>query len=206
MPLPRLNLRAQSDSELRLYAKSVIDAMRNNIYFGAHSVMIETAAQAVDAFGQSVGKHLEMKNLMRAATIKKGMDRKKAEKALSGLAALVAAVSAGNADVIISSQMKLRKKRTPLGQLSAPGNLLANITEFEGTCALRWERVRGASVYEIEFKLKEDEAPWQRFQTVTAAKAEVSGLIGGQFYYFRVRAIGAAGPGAWSDLALRRAP
>ena len=41
---------------------------------------------------------------------------------------------------------------------------------------------------------------------VTKSKATVSGLATGTKYWFRVRAIGAAGPGPWSDPATKVAP
>ena len=38
------------------------------------------------------------------------------------------------------------------------------------------------------------------------SKMVVTGLTPGAAYVFRIRAIGAAGAGPWSDIALRRAP
>ena len=40
----------------------------------------------------------------------------------------------------------------------------------------------------------------------TKSKATVSGLVTGTKYYFRVAGIGAAGQGAWSELASEVAP
>ena len=42
--------------------------------------------------------------------------------------------------------------------------------------------------------------------TVTKSKATVTGLTSGTKYWFRVRAIGATGPGPWSDPATKIAP
>jgi hypothetical protein len=47
---------------------------------------------------------------------------------------------------------------------------------------------------------------WQAVKSVTASKFTVTGLTPGAVYAFRVRAVGAAGVGPWSDEAVRRAP
>lgn len=206
MAKPRLDLRTKKDPELKLFAEDVVKAMRESAHFAAHLAMVEAAAAQVTEFSTSLLEQSLAEITLRTATKRKQAARKAAEMALTTLASLAASVAQGNAAVILDTQMPLRRKRTPVGRLPAPGDLRAEPSDFEGACDLTWELVKGSSVYEVEYRLQEDSAPWQRSVIVTASKARVSGLTPGALYYFRVRAIGTAGPGTWSDVALRRAP
>ena len=65
-----------------------------------------------------------------------------------------------------------------------------------------WEAVEGA-VYEIQWF---SDAPLTQMvgsATVTASELEVQGLVRGNQYWFRVRAVRASQPGPWSDQATR---
>jgi hypothetical protein len=207
MAKPRLDLRTKKDNELQHFAEGVVRAMRESAHFAAHLAMVEAAATQVTEFSTALLEQGVAETTLRAATKRKQAARKKAELALTTLASLAASVAQGNAAVILDTQMPLRRKRTPVGRLPAPADLRAEPSDFEGACDLTWELVKGTSVYEVEYKLQAapDDA-WQRFASVTPSKARVTGLTPGAQYYFRVRSIGTAGPGTWSDVALRRAP
>jgi hypothetical protein len=71
---------------------------------------------------------------------------------------------------------------------------------------LSWQPVPGSSSYEVDCKLHSDTAVWERVKSVTASKLSLDSLTPGALYAFRVRAIGSAGAGPWSDEAVRRAP
>ena len=95
----------------------------------------------------------------------------------------------------------------PIGALPAPGNLRAEATLTEGQIELRCNVVKGASSYEWECRPYNDlNAPWEAVKPSTSARLLVTGLTPGTNYAFRVRAIGSAGPGTWSDEASERAP
>ena len=64
----------------------------------------------------------------------------------------------------------------------------------------------GASTYEWQMRLHDNAATWQALKTSTTVKINVPSLTPGTVYAFRVRAIGSAGPGTWSDEATERAP
>jgi hypothetical protein len=60
------------------------------------------------------------------------------------------------------------------------------------------------SIYEVQQAVSTD-GPWTNVLTDTPSVARITGLTSGNLYYFRVRAKGAAGYGAWSDLCSKRA-
>lgn len=117
------------------------------------------------------------------------------------------AVTPNDLAALASTGFPLRGSTTnTVGDLPAPGDVTAKASDNEGQIDLRCEAVRGASTYEWQQRLHTDATGWQPLRTTTTARTSVTGLTPGTVYAFRVRAIGAAGPGTWSDEATERAP
>jgi hypothetical protein len=117
------------------------------------------------------------------------------------------AVTPNDLAALQSTGFPLRSAGAPIGDLPGPGDLRAQATAKEGEIDLRCNTVKGASSYEWECRPHDTpNAPWTAIKSSTAAKILVSSLTPGTLYGFRVRAVGAAGPGAWSDEATERAP
>ncbi len=146
---------------------------------------------------------------------------------LNQLAAYIQNVSGGNADMILSSGFELRKQPTPVGVVAQPQSLVARATLNESEIRLYWAPVNGAKAYDVEYKdlgftggggaiptpgtpspspsPGEAAIAWAFMESVTASDFKATGLNSGHIYQFRVRALGASGHGAWSDLAQERA-
>lgn len=106
-----------------------------------------------------------------------------------------------------STGFPLRSDNAPIGALPAPGDLRAVATGNAGEIELRCNTVKGASSYEWECKVHDNvSAPWSAIKSSTTTKILVPALTPGTLYGFRVRAIGSAGAGTWSDEASERAP
>lgn len=117
------------------------------------------------------------------------------------------AVTPNDLAALQSTGFPLRSPGTPIGSLPAPGDMRATATDNEGVVDLRCDVVRGASSYEWECRPHDTPgAPWAAIKSSTAAKLLVTGLTPGTLYGFRVRAVGSAGSGTWSDEATERAP
>lgn len=123
---------------------------------------------------------------------------------LESLAGYVQAASGGDEAKILSAGMSVRAPSSPVGPLSAPQDLVVFIGEQEGTCLLEWESLYGASTYIVEYA-SSPSGPWTNGITVTATRALIGGLTSGAKYFFRVRAVGAAGNSPWSDVAMKMA-
>jgi hypothetical protein len=105
-----------------------------------------------------------------------------------------------------STGFPLRTIGGPIGDLPAPGDLRATPRKKAGEIDLRCDTVKGAGSYEWECRLHTDGTPWSAIKTSLTATIRVTDLTPGALYAFRVRAIGAAGAGDWSDEAIGRAP
>lgn len=183
-------------------------AMTGNPLFPSPLPSMAEASAMVADYEAAVADFLAKSQALRLAMSIKESKREALQALLTGLAGYVQAATAGDASGILSSGMQVRSGVAPVGDLAAPGDLSARVGENEGEVFLVWRRLSGARSYEVEWATQEhrEARKWQRAGVVTAAKLRVTGLTPGGVFVFRVRAIGAAGAGAWSDEAVRRAP
>jgi hypothetical protein len=79
-------------------------------------------------------------------------------------------------------------------------NLSSEPGELEGTILVKWDSLGiGRPTYFLECAQNVN-GPWVLTQAVTAASAVCASLTPGGEYFFRVRAHGAAGYSAYSDI------
>ncbi|MFM8469931.1 MAG: fibronectin type III domain-containing protein [Limisphaerales bacterium] len=103
--------------------------------------------------------------------------------------------------------MEVRDPAAPIGDLPAPGNISATEGDHDGEIDAHWNRVKGAKSYVTQrTTTPTDAASWGNPVISTKSKVSLTGLVTGTKYYLRVAAIGAAGQGAWSELASQVAP
>ena len=111
----------------------------------------------------------------------------------------------GAAATLQSGGWELQAARAPVGQLPQPASLVATGGDLEGTVDLSWDTLwRGVQAY-IAQQATKPSGPWTQCYVGKASNCTVTGLTSGTQYWFQVRAIGAAGPSAWSDPATKRA-
>jgi hypothetical protein len=93
----------------------------------------------------------------------------------------------------------------PVGQLPQPQNLHATGGDLDGTVDLAWDAIkRGVQTYVAERATAAD-GPYTQCYLGKASSCTDTGLTSGTEYWYRVKALGAAGPSAWSDRASKRA-
>ena len=127
-----------------------------------------------------------------------------AEDAARTLAAAAEGVTSDAAE-LQSGGWDLRGVPTPVGPLPAPASLAATGGDQEGEVDLSWDAIpRGVQTFLAE-QAPAPTGPWTQFYVGKVSKCTASGLTSGTQYWFRVRAVGAAGPGPWSDPATKRA-
>ena len=93
----------------------------------------------------------------------------------------------------------------PVGQLPQPQNLHATGGDLDGSVDLGWDAIkRGVQTYIAERATAAD-GPYTQCYIGKASSCTDTGLVSGTEYWYRVKALGAAGPSAWSDRASKRA-
>ncbi|MBI3881500.1 MAG: hypothetical protein HY301_15730 [Verrucomicrobia bacterium] len=107
--------------------------------------------------------------------------------------------------VRLSSGYPLESDRTPIGPLPAPANFTVTFGDMPGTLSFTMDPVKGAKTYLIELATAAT-GPFTQVLVSTSSDGVVPGLTSGTVYYLRAKAVGAAGTGAASDIAMKMAP
>lgn len=128
------------------------------------------------------------------------------DQSLTARAAYYEAATPNNMEALASVGLPLRAAPTPIGDLPAPANLRGAARDIAGEVDLRCKTLKGAGSYEWECRLHTDAGVWEHVKISLSASIRVTGLTSLTLYAFRVRGIGSAGPGAWSDEFVVRAP
>jgi hypothetical protein len=161
--------------------------------FAAQIDLVETKADAVAA----------AKTALSSAEWELEQETAKLDTMGRSLADYVEGASMGNPATLESSGFQLAPPRQPVGVLPAPSNLRA-LPGQEKTCELRWDRGRGVQSWVAECA-PAPEGPWSEIYKGTRARCTATNLTSGTPYWFRVQAIGAAGPSDWSAPTTKRA-
>jgi hypothetical protein len=201
----KLDLKSKTDLELAAFADNHITKITGNATYTTPSPTAVAFQAALDAFNTDLAELAAARSTVTEKVTDKEGTRAALETMLNQRGGYVDDKSGGDEAKIQSAGFEVRGTPAPIGELPAPGNLVTTTGDNEGEIDLTWNRVRGASAYEIECKVNTGPESWQAVKVVTNSRFTVTALIPGTVYAFRVRAIGAAGSGAWSDQAIRRA-
>jgi hypothetical protein len=125
---------------------------------------------------------------------------KKLDSMLSKLAAYVQVVSDGDEVIIHSAGMSVANegpRKYPT--IETPEGLLAKISPNPGELRFRWNAIRNAGGYEVQWCPNPlNDGGWKDYSHVSASNILLQGLPSGQMVWLRVRAFSAAGESAWS--------
>jgi len=124
---------------------------------------------------------------------------------LRTLANYVAMTAAGNGNVILSSGFDIRNEAEPVPPVSVPGAVVAERSTHGGVVNLDWEVVSNTVSYQVMMTTSDPsmaDAVWTSVAVTSKSKAEVNNLTPGQYYWFRVKAVGRSSSSGFSDPAM----
>jgi hypothetical protein len=197
----KLGLSRLSPDELVDLGNTVKTAMTGNANFPAPNPPLATIGTLVTTAQTKINAY----NLLKAQTDTALSDRDTALQALrNGLSQEgdhVQNVSGGDRTKIESAGMSVRDDGAPIGTPTQVLNLVLTEGDFEGSLDAAWDRVRGASSFEIQISPDPiTPTSWAFKQSASKSSATISGLTSGAKLWVHVRAIGAGNtPGPWSD-------
>ena len=196
----RLNLRKVKAVDLHQIATNVLTAMTGNPVFPNPTPGLATIAATL---ARAQARNTEADELYQQWRAKRAECRE-ADAELTGLlqalVSYVQSASGGDEAAILSAAMSVFAPRVAIGSLPAPGRVRTRPNGSETSCLVEWSPIYGAASYVVECAT-DPTGDWRVVAVSVRAEAEITGLASGTRYYFRVRAIGAAGDGPWSDIA-----
>jgi hypothetical protein len=203
----KLNLSKRSVQEILQLANDIKTAMTGNTHFTTPNPSLTaigtllTTAQTKTNEASAAATTSKMKTDERNAA----MDDLSA--GLTQLAAYVESTSAGDPLIIQSAGMDVKSTPAPIGIPAQVVNVFLTASDAEGSLDAQWDPVRGAKSYEIQWSLDPiTSTSWVGLISVTKSSAMLNSFTSGQRIWIRLRAIGAAGAGPWSDPAVKTVP
>ncbi|MBP6573371.1 MAG: fibronectin type III domain-containing protein [Flavobacteriales bacterium] len=200
----KLALSQLSPAKLVERARAIVLALTGNLAYTTPNpplVDITAAADALETADTAV-----LNNGGKQDYLARNERMQELRDKLTLLGAYVQVTSGGDPEKILSAGYPTRKAPEPVGLVPAPKYIFAVASALTGVIDLRWGRVRGRMFYEVEINLGNVlNNDWKPLVAQSANVYAATGLASDVLISFRVRAVGAAGPGPWSDPAIEKA-
>jgi hypothetical protein len=207
MAQTKLNLGRLNIQQLLQSANNVKTAMTGNANFTAPIPPLPT-------IGTLITNLVNANNTYQSGVVTQSQNltlRDNAEDALAAgltsLAAYVQAQSGGDAAKIQSAGMDVKGAPAPAGMPGQVSNLALTFGDNAGELDAQWDSDPAAYSYEIQTSPDPMTATsWVAQPGVTKSSTALLGLTSGARQWVRVRSVGSAGTGAWSDPATKIVP
>ena len=207
MPLIVTGVTTLTDAELIRFAKNVHTALQGNVNVPVPNPPLPALQDLITAAEIGVNAYEAEKAVLR----NKKNARDEAIKALCDAlrieADTVQAITGGDPDKIETTGFRVRAQPTPVGTPAQVTSLVLAAGPADATLKAAWKPVHGVRSYELEASFDPiTPASWNFKGTVTKSTATMNSFTSGAKVWVRVRGIGTAGPGPWSDPAVKTVP
>ncbi|MGB4776389.1 MAG: fibronectin type III domain-containing protein [Daejeonella sp.] len=195
MALITISFKNSSDQDFLVDAGQIKFSMTGNANFPDPNPSLDEIQEGIDEYSAA----LDNMGNGTGATLIKEEKRAKLEKKLKKLGLYVESAADGNAVIAESSGFKLRDKGSPVGVL-AKAYLKVVPGPAKGSLHLSVDKVRGAKMYQFEYKLSSDTSndSW-KIVVNSQTSVVISNLVSGEEYVFRVAGLGTNPTRVYSD-------
>jgi len=200
-----LGLSGITPHRLLVSMRNMLSKMSNNPDFPNPVPTLATYATAVDQLANAIDAY-ELNPGPRELSARNQAFRT-AKALTTDLGSYVQAASNGELAKIQSAGCQVRRPNAPIGQLAAPPNAKAATTLYPGRIVVSWGAVKGRSGYNLFICIGDPavETNWRLLDFTTKTRYVADGLKSNDMFYFRVVAVGTAGPSPASDIANAKA-
>ena len=203
----KLNIDRLADEQLVQRATDYKTALTGNTNFTtpiptlvAMGTRITTAQAKLSAFNTA-------QQAAKQATTEKNAAMDDLRAGMNDWGSYVQLTSGGDPAKIQSAGMDVKASSAPTVTPEQAANLSLTAGDSAGELDLQWDPTNGANRYEAQMcAAMEFASGVTNLPSVTKSKTVATGLASGSRMFARVRALNAAGPGAWSDVASKIVP
>jgi hypothetical protein len=196
----------KSNSEVVEVAQAIHTDLTGNAYVTTPNPTLPALQTVITDADDAIDDYNVAKTLLAAKKEVRDNAMVALRAALMTEAATVQVQTGGIAAKILTTGFKVKAHTTAVGIPDQVVDLKVTSGADEGVLKAVWKKVRGAVSYEIEASTDAVPAVWVAKGTVTKTNALVNSFTSGQRISLRVRAIGSAGPGAWSAAGTKVVP
>lgn len=216
----KMELQKRTDSQVIDLLELVATKIEGNATFPAPPVAPDTLTDDADAIEALIDQRDALLLQAQQVTLQIRAARDKGEADLNATANYVEGIinkivpPATSVDPVVaaaqalSAGLDVADGSSPVGPMPKVTGLTATQGDEDGEVDLQWASIR-RGLQNYEGSQTEDptgQTGWEHSFIASKSKTSVPGLVSGKRYWFRVRAIGAEGPGPWSDPASKVAP
>lgn len=200
----KLNISDKVDLDLAQFADDIVESMTGNANFPTPDPTLVTLTTDADAIRAKLTAISALDAQREVAVGELAVLNTTTRIHIRMMGDYVQDKSDGNPEQIHSAGFEVQGDPVSLGDLDPVQNLRVAFSDMEGQLNSRWNKVRGASSYIVEYALNPN-GPWTQSTVTTRVSHKLTDLTPGQKHYVRVCAVGAAGHGPWSDVACKMA-
>ncbi len=203
----KLNIDRLTDEQLIQRGKDYKTALTGNANFTTPLPSLTSVGTLITTGETKLGASNAASQAAKQATTEKNAAMDALRAALNDWGSYVQLTSGGDAAKIQSAGMDIKAASTPTAVPSMVANLAITSGDNASELDLQWDPVPGAKTYDVEVSPDPVTSnSWVRKPSPTKSKTTVTGLTSGSRIWARVRAVNAAGQGAWSDPATKIVP
>lgn len=197
----KAGLRGLSAEDKAVLGESVYNALLGNAHFPDPQPSLATYRAVLD---ELYAANVDAIDRGRRACARKRVAVAEFDKATARLAAYVNSIALGDVTKLGTSGFKAAKRPEPQNTLEQPKVIEFRHTYWENRVEMRWERVPGALIYQVERTLPASgqEDNWERVGLTSRLKLAVERECNGIRYAYRVCAIGAQLQGPYSNVKM----
>lgn len=203
----KLNVTKLSPEQLVSLANNIKTAMTGNANYTTPNPSLASLGTLITTAQTKIAAQVTAANAAKLATSDRDAASTALGDALKTLASYVENTSGGDKVKIESAGFEVRGPSSSIGDLTQVLNLAVSEGDNDGELDAQWDRVYGAKHYEVQTSVDPITAgSWVLKMSASKTRCTISGLTSGQRMWVRIRAIGAAGPGPWSDPSVKIVP